>query len=176
MILIVLLIVIFAGVAVFLLTFASTIKQTEYTRLYATNLLLSVMRTDTDYMDSKCKQISDVVTCAFFESDWKCGGDGPTCLNLANNTIKDSIDRFQLIQKSYRYLFIVKPVRFDPTSGNYMDVINPRTNEPLRIKVGDLSLESERTGKIVESYEIQKSSPQGPIRLRSQIILSQKPA
>lgn len=174
-ILIILVMVIFGGLVVFLLTFAQTVSRPEYTRLYATNIMLSVMRTDTGYMDSRCKLVSDAMSCAFFESDWKCGGDGPTCLDLVNDTIKSHIDDFELVQKSYRYLFIAGPVRLDPNTGEYMDILNPRTGEPLRIKVGDLSLETARVGKIVEPYSIEKMTSQGPIRIKAEIMLSQRP-
>jgi len=175
-ILIVLVLIVFGGLAVFLITFAQTIKQPEYTRLYATNIMLSVMRTDTGYTDSRCKQISDVVSCAFFESDWRCKNEttSPTCLDLANNTIRGQIESFELIQKNYRYLFVVKPIRTDPVSGDLVDIMNPRTGEPLRLKLGDLSLEHEKVNKIVESYSIDKMTSQGPIRLKAQIYLSQK--
>jgi hypothetical protein len=173
-ILIILILIIFGGLVVFLLTFAQNLSRPEYTRLYATNIILSVMRTDTGYMDSRCRLVSDAVSCAFFESDWRCGGDGPTCLDLVNATIKDQIDDFELIQKSYRYLFIAGPVRLDTNTGEYVDILNPRTSEPLRIKVGDLSLETGRVNKIVEPYSIEKMTSQGPIRIKAQIMLSQK--
>jgi hypothetical protein len=173
-ILILIVILIFGGLVIFLLTFAQSIARPEYTRLYATNIMLSVMRVDTGYMDSKCRLVSDAMACAFFEPDWKCGGDGPTCLDLVNATIKTQIDDFELIQKSYRYLFIAAPIRLDPSSGQYVDVLNPRTNEPLRIKVGDLSLETSRVNKIVEPYSLEKMTSQGPIRIKAQIMLSQK--
>jgi|GEM_PF-1322107 len=173
-ILIVLIIIIFGGLTVFLLTFAQTLGRPEYTRLYATNIILSVMRTDTGFTDSKCKLVSDAMTCAFFESDWKCGGNGPTCLDLVNETIREQVEGFELIQKSYRYLFIAAPIRLDPSSGEYVDILNPRTGEPLRIKVGDLSLETARVNKIVEPYNMEKMTSQGPIRIKAQIMLSQK--
>ena len=169
MILIVLVIIIFGGLAVFLLTFAQTFSQPEYVNLYAHNLLLSVMRTDTGYTDSRCKLVSDTLSCAFFESDWRCGGSGPACLSLINETVQKYVGEFELIQKSYRYLFIAKP---EYLSGG--EVLNPLTDEPLRIKVGDLSLEGERTGKIVANEQVQKATSRGPIVIRAQLVLSQR--
>ena len=170
MILIVILILIFGGLAVFLLTFAKTFSQTEYTNLYVHNLLLTVMRTDTGYTDSRCRLVSDTLGCAFFESDWKCGGSGPRCLDLANETVRQDVESFEMIQKSYRYLFIAKP---EYLAGG--EIMNPVTNEPLRIKIGDASLENEKAGKVVANEEVQKSSARGPIVIRAQLIVSQKP-
>jgi len=169
MILIILVIIVFGGLAVFLLTFAKTFSQPEYINLYSHNLLLSVMRTDTGYTDSRCRLVSDTMSCAFFESDWKCGGEGPTCLDLLNETIQKYVGSFELVQKSYRYLFIAKP---EYLSGG--DVLNPLTDEPLRIKVGDLGLETERVSKIVASEQVQKTTSQGPIVIKAQLILSQR--
>jgi len=169
MILIILVIIIFGGLAVFLLGFAKTFSQPEYTNLYVHNLLLSVMRADTGYTDSKCKLLSDTLSCAFFESDWKCGGDGPTCLRHVNDTIQQYIGSFELIQKSYKYLFIAKPEYM--TGG---EVIHPLTNEPMRIKIGDLSLEKVRVQKIVANEQVQKTTLWGPMIIRAQLIVSQK--
>ncbi|RLI96665.1 MAG: hypothetical protein DRO99_04075 [Candidatus Aenigmatarchaeota archaeon] len=168
-ILILFIIVIFGGLAVFLLTFAKTFGQPEYMNLYTHNLLLSVMRTDTGYTDSRCRLVSDTMSCAFFESDWRCGGNGPRCRSLINTTITGYISEFELIQKSYRYLLIAKP---EYLSGG--EVINPVTNQPLRIKIGDLSLEEERVNKIVANEQIQKTTSSGPIIIKVQLILSQK--
>ena len=174
MILIVLVIIVFGGLAVFLFSFAGTLEQPEYTDLYVTNLLLSLMRTNTGYQDSQCSVLSDAISCAFFESDWRCGTSGPTCLELVNETITNEIGRFSLIQQNYRYLFIAKPEKMDTVTGEYVEVMNPVTSEPLRVKVGDLSLEQYRGKKIVRSYAVHKSTRRGPMIIRTQLILSQR--
>ena len=79
MILIILVIVVFGGLVLFLLSFARTVSQDEYMNLYAHNLLVSVLRTDTGYTDIDCKLTSDVIRCGFFSSDYRCGEQGPNC-------------------------------------------------------------------------------------------------
>ncbi len=64
--LIVVLILVFIGLAVFLLSFASTLDQQDYFNLYTNNMIITVMRSDTGYHDSKCRLVSDAVSCAFF--------------------------------------------------------------------------------------------------------------
>lgn len=169
MIMIVLVIIIIVGFSVFLLSIARNVPSSEYTDLYANNLLLSLMRSDTGYTDSRCKLVSDTLSCAFFESDWNCGGRGPRCLDLINETVKQHIGSFSLVQKSYDYLFIARP---EYLSGG--DVINPVTGEPLRIKVGDPSIEERKSKKIVASEQIQKFTALGPMVITAQLYLSEK--
>ena len=167
--LIVVLILVFIGLAVFLLSFASTLDQQDYFNLYTNNMIITVMRSDTGYHDSKCRLVSDAVSCAFFSPQWRCGGDGPTCTEVANDTISRYIESFELIQQSYRYLYIAKP---EYLSGG--EVLDPVTDQPLRIKIGDLALEAERVNKLVANQQIQKTTSQGPVIIRSQLILSRK--
>ena len=112
MILIVILIIIFAGMILFLFTLAETVEQEDYMELYVNNLALSVMKTDTGFSDSKCKLVSDAVACAFVESSWPCGDSGRTCFEIANQTIGDHVSSFETISKNYRYLVTVESVEF----------------------------------------------------------------
>ena len=99
---------------------------------------------------------------------------------LCNNFLGDR-DRFiremERIQENYRYLYIARPMRDDPTSGEPVIVKHPVTDEPLEIKVGDLALERDRVSKIVANIE---SAPimteHGIIKIHSQLILSPKKA
>jgi hypothetical protein len=147
MILIVLLVIIFAALAVFLMSLANTVSQEDYMNLYANNLLLSVMKTDTGYSDSNCKFISDTVACAFILSDWPCGDSGMTCLEFANKSLSDYMDAFELISSNYRYLFVV--------TSEFCTL----EEEGCRVlRFGDPELESYRGGRVkVANYAIQKS-------------------
>jgi hypothetical protein len=139
MILLIIVLAIFVGMIVFLLNLASTVKNEEFTSLYANNLLLSVMRTDTGYTDAKCKLVSDLVFCAYFTPEWVCGDSGNKCLDLANDTIRDYMALFGNETKFVKYLFTVRPefAALDPSG----DVIS--------LDFGDASLKRSK-----ESYKI----------------------
>lgn len=165
MILIIIVIVIFGGLVVFLLGFAKTISQTEYMNLYTHNLLLTIMRIDTGYTDANCKLVSDTISCTFFAPEWRCGGDGPSCLSLANETMSNHISQFELIQKSFRYLLKVTPEGF---------VVRLPTGEPFEIEIGDKGLDTERIEKFTASERIQKTTATGQYNLRVQLIIAKR--
>ena len=110
MILLVILLLVFIGLAVMLFSLTKTVNQEDYLNLYAHNLMLSVMKTDTGYTDSDCKLTSDTIFCAFTLTDKPCGDSGLTCYELANKSLAEYIDAFSNISKNYRYLFEVTPV------------------------------------------------------------------
>ena len=61
---------------------ATTIKperNEEYNKIFTTNLLVSVLATDTGYMDfpDKCKTLGDILLCAHDTPSFKCGSE--TC-------------------------------------------------------------------------------------------------
>jgi len=166
-IMIVFVIMIFGGLAVFLLSISQTVSQKEYHNLYVHNLLLSVMRTDTGYTDPNCKLVSDTLGCAFTQStEYKCGGSGEPCIELANGTLTNYMDRFELVKKNFRYLFIAKPetgVRIDPETG-----------EPLVVRIGDKSLETARIDKLKTVYIIPKFLATGPYNIVVELFLAEK--
>jgi len=160
-------IVIFGGIALFLLSFAKTIGQTEYMNMYAHNLLLSIMRTDTGYSDTNCKLVSDTLSCAFIMPNWKCEGSGQNCLALANERISSYMSYdFGLVREGFRYLFIVEPETFRS--------ISPETGEPMKIKIGDLSLEEAEITKLSANERIQKTTETGHYVIKVQLIIAQK--
>jgi hypothetical protein len=109
MILIVILVLVFLGIAVMLLSLSQTVSQEDYLNLYTHNLLLSMMRSDTGYNSYDCKLVSDAVFCAFTLTDKPCGG-GVTCHELAEQSITHYTDEFsQDISQNYRYLLEVTP-------------------------------------------------------------------
>jgi len=110
MIMLVILLLVFIGVALMLLSLSKTVSQEDYLNLYAHNLLLSLMRTDTGYRDSDCRLVSDTVFCAFTLSDKPCGDSGMTCHEIARSSINHYLNSFGNISKNYRYLFEITPV------------------------------------------------------------------
>lgn len=159
MILLVLIIIIFAGMAVFLLSLAGTVSQDKYLDLYATNFLISILRTDTGYTDSNCKLVSDLLACAFFTSEYHCGGTGPTCRELANSTIYQYTQEFEMIKKSFDYLFTVKPKGFISQT---------------RITFGNPDLEDYRGWKRIAHEEIQRGSQATQYTLEAELIITRK--
>ncbi len=167
MILIVIMIIIFGGIALFLFSFAKTISSTEYTNLYAHNLLLAIMRTDTGHSDTNCRLMSDTIASAFLTPTWTCGNSGRNYLSIANDTISEYMDpEFGLIREGFRYLFIAEPESFRS--------ISPETGEPFKIKIGDLSLEEARVEKLVANERIQKVTETGQYVIKVQLIIARK--
>jgi hypothetical protein len=110
MIILVILLLVFIGIASILFSLSGKVSQEDYLSLYAHNLMLSVMRTDTGYTDSDCKTISDTMFCAFTLTNKPCGSSGLTCYEVANQSLTEYIKAFKTISKNYRYLFEVTPV------------------------------------------------------------------
>lgn len=144
MVFIVIVIMIFAGVGLFLLSLAEGISQTEYINLYTNRLLASVLKTDTGSTDPSCKTVSDLLACSFLTPTYVCGGQD--CFSLANQTVSDQMERFGLIKEQFRYVFLVEPVGF---------VALPQ-GEPFTVAIGESSLQEERIEKIISTQRIQK--------------------
>jgi hypothetical protein len=164
MILIVLLLAVFAGLAIFLLGFMQTVSQKDYLNLYTHNLLLSIMRTDTGYTDNNCKLVSDLVSCTFFFTDWVCGDSRRTCSDIANETITGYMEEFELIKKNFRYLFSVETEGF---------VARNAAGEPLVFEVGDKSLKTSKIEKFTANERVLKVTTAGQqFFLKVQMILA----
>jgi hypothetical protein len=152
--LILLVIMLFAGTAVMLLTFAKTINQSDYINMYTHNLLLSILRSDTGYSDPNCKLVSDAIICAFFSPNAVCRGGTTTCLEVAKSAITDYVGRFSSVKKSYRYLLTVQPSGFT--------MIDENTGEPFTISVGDSSISSVRNQtKYTANEQLRKAATTG---------------
>lgn len=163
MFLLLLVIVIFAGTAIFLLTFAKTISQADYMNLYVHNLLLVLMRSDTGYTDPECKLVSDTLSCAFFTPGHICGTAGPDCLSLANETVSEYIDRFSMIKKSYGYLLVVEPYDFRRLDEN---------GEPFSITIGDPDIASLRQAKYAANEQIRRKTATGVYSLDARLFIT----
>jgi hypothetical protein len=167
MILIVLMLLIFAAVGVFLLSYASTVSQEDYMDLYVNNLMISLMKTDTGYSDSNCKQLSDTVACAFVLPDWRCGTSGMSCLELANSSISEYMDAFELISKNYRYLFTVETHDFIARTGS-------EQGEGLSLSFGDASLRNYAGKKRTSNLAIQKTLAGSQYNLKLRLFIARK--
>lgn len=167
MLLIVIVIMIFVAMVVFLLGIASTISNNDFTALYVNNLLLSVMRTDTGYTDSKCKLVSDLVFCAYFTPEWQCGPGVPNCLELANRTIAGYMDMFGNQTKSMKYLFTVSPAF----------IARDVSGEPITLDLGDRSLKTSKTDTLKlysQPLVVSKTVGSNQYTLKIQLIVSKK--
>ncbi|MCX6814163.1 MAG: hypothetical protein NTY20_00715 [Candidatus Aenigmarchaeota archaeon] len=167
MLLIIIVIMIFVGMVVFLLGIASTVGGNEFTGLYVNNLLLSVMRTDTGYTDSKCKLVSDLVFCAYFTPEWQCAQGVPNCLELANNTITRYMTIFGNQTKSMKYLFTVTPAF----------VARDVSGEPISLDMGDKALKKSKAESLkIYSHPlvISKTVGSNQYTLKIQLIVSKK--
>jgi hypothetical protein len=166
MLLIIVVLMMFVGIAVFLLSLASTASRDEFTSLYVNNLLLSVMRTDTGYADSKCKLVSDLVACAYITPDWMCGET--RCDELANSTVSKYMMTFSNQTMSLKYLFNVTTIGFY--------VIDENTGEPKIFEIGDPSLKKSRESFKVFSYPrlIPKTVNSNTFYLKVQLIVASK--
>lgn len=165
MILIVLVMLIFAGTAIFLLTFAKNISQSDYMNLYAHNLLLVLMRSDTGYSDPQCKLVSDALSCAFFSPEYRCGQGGKDCMTLANQTADDYINRFSMIKKSYSYLLIVEPLGF---------TVLGQGGEPFKITIGDQGVAAGRQTRYAANEQIRKAASSGVFSLNARLVIMEK--
>ncbi len=146
MILLLLVLLIFIGMVIMLISLSKTVVREEYSDLYANNMLLSLLRTSTGY-NHPCETVSETVACAFLTPGYVCEGasDSPvSCSDLANETIRE---RMEKMPGNMRYYLSVRSKggveAFD--EGNI-----------IRLKYGDPSLERDRISKKVARTVIHK--------------------
>ena len=132
-VLILLVIVIFAGLVVTLLQLAQSVNREEYINLYTHTLLRSILRADTGYMDSNCRAISDLITCAYFSPTYICEGSGMECRDLAQSQLSTYMSKYELISQNFNYLLQASPSDFLSDTD---------------ISMGDTSLDSSRPNSI----------------------------
>ena len=164
MILVIIVLMMFVGMVVFLLGIASTVNREDFNNLYVNNLLLTTMRTDTGFTDSRCKLVSDLVFCAYFTPEWMCGGS--SCSELANATIRDYMTTFGNQTKSVKYLFTVSPAF----------VARDSSGEAISLDIGDSSLK--RSKDSVKRYSqplvISKTVGSNQYTLKIQLVVAKK--
>ena len=150
MIMIVLLLIIFAIVVIFLLSVVQKVEQEDYMSLYANNIVLSIMKTDTGYPDSNCKLMSDLTACAFLLPDWTCGDSGMTCRDMADERLNLYMEALEDISQNYRYLFVVSTSDFISRDALDQGVAH-------QLMIGDEELLDFQGTKRTSVYAIQKS-------------------
>jgi hypothetical protein len=153
----------FVGIVLIFLSFLGEKESKDYINLYAHNVLLSILRSDTGYLDEGCKLVSDTLACSFSLSPWKCGDVIP-CETLARQTVTKYLQEYEKIRKNYRYLFIVEPDKRIISYGM----------KKMTIKIGDESLEDEKIEKIVVNEKIQKIEHGSQKLLNVRLILAKK--
>jgi hypothetical protein len=120
MMLIVLAIIIFMVLGIFLLVSSLKPVNNEYYNLYAHNLLLSVLRRNTEY-GGYCDTISSTISCAYMTSYRSCGG--VECRELSVQIVPGLVE--QLIKPTFDYCMIVEP---ENLTGGEQLVYGPRCN------------------------------------------------
>ncbi len=168
MIVLVFMLILFAGLGLFLFSLAETVSQEDYMDLYVNNLLLSVMRTDTGHDDINCKSVSDIVACSFVMPDWICGDSGMRCRDIANQSLSEYIEAFELISENYRYALQI-------TSQGFV-AIDPIEGKPMELVFGDAELIDSKESKRTANYVIQKRLGGSNYNLRATLLISRREA
>lgn len=161
-IVIVLMIIIFGGMAIFLLSLAKTVSQSEYINMYTNNLLSSVLKTDTGYTSPSCRTVSDLLSCSFLSPNHVCD-NGQDCFSLANQKVEFYMTKFGDIKQNFRYLLIVEPEGFVSLQDG---------NTPYTVEIGNISLKDEKTEKIIANQRIQKMLGGNPYMINIRLIVS----
>jgi hypothetical protein len=93
----VLVLVVFGGLAVFLLSMAQTVSQEDYMNIYAHNMLISLMRTNTGE-GGECTLVSDTLSCASFGMICDSGRD---CSIVAGDKVNEFMNYMNDIKTTY---------------------------------------------------------------------------
>lgn len=163
MIVIILIIIVFGGMAVFLLALADNVSQSEYINLYTHNLLSSMLRTDTGITNPSCKTVSDLLACSFLSPTYICEA-GRTCFSMAETVIDRIVSDFASDKQGFRYLLIVEPEGF---------VALPQ-GIPYTVEIGDLTLKDARIEKITSNERIQRVLGGNPYLMDIRLTISRK--
>lgn len=98
---IVLIFLVFGVMVMFLISFTGYQSQEEYLNLYTKNALISILRTDTGYIEypDNCKRILDVLFCSEFTPSFRCGGT--ECRSLAPILVETHMEKILKPQLDY---------------------------------------------------------------------------
>lgn len=164
MVLLIVVIVIFAAMAVFLFSLAETVSPKQYMGMYTSNLLLSVLRADTGLNDPECKYVSDLISCAYFQpSTYRCLGSATTCRELAESQLDYYMSKYAETHQSFRYLLTVSPKGFIPRQPD---------GEVFRLEFGDPELKSDEVQVWSANHLIQRVSGASENYLSVNLLLS----
>ena len=120
LVVIVLIIVIFMIIGIFMIASTKSKPENidEYYNLYAHNLLLSILRSDTGY-GGTCKTFSDVAECALVRNGM-CGNRA--CIDIVKYDMKDDIER--ILKPKLDFLIIIEPENWENIGGNRIMIGN----------------------------------------------------
>ena len=95
LLMIVFVIMIFAGLGLFLLSIGQTVEQSDYMNIYTHNLLLTLLRSDTGENSRECKYVSDAIACAVTSATCFCEE------GLASRTINSYMESMETLKPTY---------------------------------------------------------------------------
>lgn len=162
MIVIVVIIALFAGIGIFLLSLAKPVSSSEYLNLYTHSLLSSLLKIDVEQGDLSCKTVSDLVACSFLTPSHVCGKKD--CMALANETVNQYISAMSAQREGFRYVLIIEPEGF---------VALP-SGSPYTLQIGDAALLEEKVEKITAHERLQKVVGGTPYLLNVQLVVAKK--
>ncbi|MBI2675950.1 MAG: hypothetical protein HYX24_05800 [Candidatus Aenigmarchaeota archaeon] len=148
MIIAVVAIAVFVSVAVFLFSALKAPPNSEYINVYSHNLLISVLRADTGYLDSACKTVEDAITCVYTEPITYLCDSSIGCRKLAEDKIAEYMSKNTFLGRKYRYLFNVGLEGKPSSPGSILNF-------------GDSRLEREKIEKTSADVTIQKITRSG---------------
>ena len=134
-VMILLVIVVFGGLAVFLLSLAGNVQQEDYMNIYTHNTLLSMLRTDTGD-GGDCKLVSDALTCGAY--GLLCDSGTP-CRTFAEDRVDYYMDALSYVKATYDW---------------YLAVYD--NNDITLLELGNTDLVSEKTKKWSASQTVYK--------------------
>jgi hypothetical protein len=158
-ILILLIIVLFGGMAIFLVSFADTVSQEDYINKFTTNLLLSIVRADTGNSNSDCKLVSDAIFCAITTPGKVCD-NGIKCYDLAEDTINRYMGDLTLLKKNFNYSLVIEGTNF------ISDKKIEFTNDP------EFDTSARKTTKWTAQLPLQKTIGTKNYNIKARLIIS----
>jgi len=126
MVLMFLVLIIFGMLFLFLLSFADTFNREDYVEQYVSDLLLSLVRTDTGYSDEFCKSVGNAMASVFMHPSYFCGTEN--CEDIAISRVGYYLDRFDLLKQNFEYF-----LRVEPQTGVFRD----ENSIPIEFEIGD---------------------------------------
>ncbi len=118
--LIVIVIMLFMVLGVFMLSSSiSKYSNDEYNNLYVHNLLLSILRKETDYGGS-CRTILDALICTL-TTNGKCGTK--TCREVSDEVVPVLIN--SILKENFDYMLSVEPESYEVFGGERLVYGNP---------------------------------------------------
>ena len=128
MIMMVIVIIIFMGLGVFLVSTFIQSEPSDYENLYTHNLLISVLRKNTGYK-TPCDTVSSVISCAHLTGR-ECTSQlnvRKSCREVADEIVPGLIET--TIKPSYDYFMVIQPENYDVAGGTRITYGNPSVDD-----------------------------------------------